>query len=96
MCEELEKTALGMANARLGILQKYEGCRIRLCIEGECYSGVLEWVDIVSATAAIRDLADESLVIITVNPNSWELQLYGCHGTTTVPDGTEGVEDGTG
>ena len=78
----LVDTALGMARARLERLKEYEGCRVMVCVgeDRECYSGVLVEVDITAATVTLRDPIDDGLVITTIDPHNWELQVYKCPG----------------
>ena len=74
----LERTALALTQRRLEKLAEYEGCTVRLCKGDDCVGGVLEQVDVASATVAIRSLEDRVLIIMTVDPNDWELQVYKC------------------
>ena len=39
---------------------------------------MLEQVDVASATVAIRSLADGALIVLTIDPNDWEFQVYKC------------------
>jgi len=88
----VEKAALALTQARLEKLKEYEGCRVRICFSGDCWSGLLEEVDVVSATLMLRDLVDDSLVVKTIDLDDWELQVYKCPGDST--SGYHGVLEG--
>ena len=83
----LERTALALTQRRLEKLAEYEGCTVRLCKGDDCWDGVLEQVDVASATVAIRNLVDGVLIIMTVDPNDWELQVFHCEGGSDVDSG---------
>ena len=86
----LERTALTLAQARLEKLSEYECCTVRLCKGDDCVGGVLEEVDVRSATVAIRSLEDRVLIIMTIDPNDWELQVFHCEGDGDVDSGGGG------